>query len=141
MCRAVDMTAAGSVPRTPQNEEGASYAAKITKEDCEIDFDKPSRDVYNMIRGLAPYPGAFTRLPDGRVLKATAAKPSGKCPAAAPGKVVGTDGGAICVACRDGSIDITEVIPEGRSKMDSSSFIRGRGISEGDLLGKGVPSA
>ena len=136
MCRAVDMTAAGDVPRTPQPEDGASYAAKITKEDCEIDFDKPSRDVYNLIRGLAPYPGAFTYLPDGRVLKITGAKLSDASPAAAPGTVVGTAGGGIRVACRDGSVDFTEVVPEGRSKMDSSSFIRGRGIFEGDLLGK-----
>lgn len=132
MCRVVDMIRAGSVPRTPQPEDGATYAAKITKEDCIIDFTKTAREVRDLIRGLSPFPGALTTLPSGRLLKIIAAVPAeghGE-----PGTVISTDG-AVRVACRDGAVDLTEVVPEGKGRMDAASFVRGRGVFTGDVLG------
>ncbi|MBR6916297.1 MAG: methionyl-tRNA formyltransferase [Clostridia bacterium] len=133
MCRVADMTRAGCVPRTPQPAEGATYAAKITKEDCFIDFTKTAREVRDLIRGLSPFPGAVTTLPSGRLLKVTRASIFQERKGV-PGEVVGTDG-AIRVACADGSVDFTEVIPEGKGRMDAASFVRGRGVSAGDVLG------
>ena len=133
MCRVADMIRAGRVPRTPQPAEGATYAAKITNEDCFIDFTKTAREVRDLIRGLSPVPGAVTTLPSGRLLKVTRASISPERKGA-PGEVIGTDG-AIRVACADGSVDFTEVIPEGKSRMDAASFVRGRGVSAGDVLG------
>ena len=133
MCRVVDMIRAGSVPRAPQPEEGATYAAKIAKEDCIIDFTKTAREVRDLIRGLSPFPGALTTLPSGRLLKVTGASLSGGgC--GEPGEVISTDG-AIRVACADGAVDLTEVVPEGKGRMDAASFVRGRGVFVGDKLG------
>lgn len=133
MCRVVDLIRSGSVTRTPQPSDGASYAEKITKEDCILDFTMPAKAVYNKIRGLSPFPGAVTSLPGGRLLKITGASlASGGN--GQPGEVTGISG-SIRVACADGAVNITEVIPEGKSKMDAASFIRGRGVSCGDLLG------
>ncbi len=133
MCRVVDLIRSGSVPRTPQPEDGATYAAKITKEDCVIDFSGTAREVRDMIRGLSPFPGAVTTLPDGRLLKVTGVSlpVGGK---GTPGEVISTDG-AIRVACADGAVDLTEVVPEGKGRMDAASFVRGRGVFAGDKLG------
>ena len=133
MCRVVDLIRAGKISRTPQPETGATYAAKITKEDCALDFGKPAREVFNKIRGLSPFPGAFTTLPSGRLLKVTGVKLADGG-AGEPGTVLSSDG-AIRVACADGAVDITEVVPEGKSRMDAASFIRGRGVFTGDRLG------
>ena len=133
MCRVVKTAREGTLPRTPQPAEGATYAAKITKEDQKIDFSSPAGTVHNVIRGLSPYPGAFTSLPGGKLLKVTASRVADGS-AAPPGTVTSLSGG-ITVACGGGSVILTEVIPEGRSKMDVEAFIRGRGVAEGDVLG------
>ena len=133
MCRVVDMIRSGSVPRTPQPEDGATYASKIAKEDCIIDFTKTAREVRDLIRGLSPFPGALTTLPSGKLLKVTGASLSDEV-CGEPGEVISADR-AIRVACRDGAVDLTEVVPEGKGRMDAASFIRGRGVRAGDKLG------
>lgn len=124
----------GSASRTPQPEDGSTYAAKIENRDCALTFDKPLTEVYNHIRALSPVPLAVTTLPDGRTLKLLAAKMTDKRTNEAPGTVVSTDGGKIAVACADGVIAITGVQPEGKAKMDAASFVNGRGIAVGDRL-------
>ncbi|MBR6916352.1 MAG: methionyl-tRNA formyltransferase, partial [Clostridia bacterium] len=103
------------------------------KEDCIIDFTKTASEVRDLIRGLSPFPGALTTLPSGKLLKVTGASLSdgGR---GEPGEVISADG-AIRVACREGAVDLTEVVPEGKGRMDAASFIRGRGVRAGDKLG------
>ena len=73
MRRVVKTARHGTLPRTPQPAEGATYAAKITKEDQKIDFSSPAGTVHNVIRGLSPYPRRKTsqsdRLPGRRRLR------------------------------------------------------------------------
>lgn len=133
MCRVVKTAREGTLPRTPQPAEGATYAAKITKEDQKIDFSLPAKAVHDLIRGLSPYPGAFTALPGGKLLKITGSRVA-EGVSAAPGTVTSLSDG-ITVACGNGSVTLTEVIPEGRGKMDAMSFVRGRGVAAGDVLG------
>ncbi len=124
---------AGSITPVVQGE-GATYAAKIEKSDCIIDFSKPVREIHNLIRGLSPIPLAFTHTPDGKLLKITESrifsmeKADAKC-----GAVISTDG-EIRVACGDGVISILGVVPEGKGKMRASDFINGRKIAVGDVL-------
>lgn len=131
----------GTAQRTPQSEDGATYAKKITKEDCLIDFGKSAREVHNLIRGLSPVPLAFTHTPDGKLLKVLASERvdatevtdvmTGK----APGTVISLDGGRISVLCGDGNlVAISRVLPEGKGRMPAADFIRGRKIAVGDLL-------
>ncbi len=132
MCEAVDRLADKTAERTPQAEVGMTYAAKITKEDCHIDWSHSAEEIYNQIRGLAPAPCAFTHTPDGKLLKVTGAVMCDKTDST-PGKVLSLSDG-ITVACRDKSLTITGVIPEGKGRMSAEAFINGRKISAGDVL-------
>ena len=145
---ALDALAAGNAPRTPQAADGATYAEKITKEECLIDFSRPSAEILARIRGLSPAPLALTHGADGKSIKILAARagdgadPFGIYPAlhtasAAPGTVIALSDkgeGGITVATGDGEIVIVRVTPEGKGAMNAADFIRGRRVSIGDLL-------
>lgn len=119
-----------------QDDSRASYAAKIEREDCELDFSLSARRVHDRIRGLSPFPLAFTHLPSGRLLKVTSSEllPPTDVPEEAPaGCVVSLEGG-IVVRCGDGCLRLTGVLPEGKGRMSAADFVRGRGVSVGDML-------
>ena len=125
---------AGTIEREPQDSALATYAAKINKEDCALDFSKDARTLHNLIRGVSPFPLAFTHMPDGKLLKITSAevcREDGNYGKA--GEVIGVDGG-ILVACGNGTLNITGVLPEGKPRMKASDFVRGRKINVGDIL-------
>jgi methionyl-tRNA formyltransferase len=132
----IDLIERGEAVRVPQDETLATYAKKITKDDCLLCFDGSARDLHNLIRGLSPFPLAFTHTPDGKLLKIietrvaddTREHSEDEC-----GKVLSTDNG-IEVACKTGSIRILRLLPEGKSRMSAEDFIRGRKISVGDKL-------
>lgn len=124
----------GSAKRIPQDDSLATYAAKITKDTCAIDFSKDARTVHDLIRGLSPIPLALTHTPDGKLLKILKAEILSKDGTLGKaGEVISLDGG-ICVSCATGGIRILKVLPEGKSRMDASDFIRGRKITVGDIL-------
>ena len=132
--KTLDGLARGEIERTPQNGERATYAAKITKEDCLISFDKSAKEVHDLIRGLSPIPLSFTHTPDGKLLKITSAHIADKTtPHENAGEVLSTDGG-ITVACKIGAITLTGVLPEGKQRMSASDFVRGRKVGTGDIL-------
>lgn len=133
LLKAIEKYEKGDVTYTPQPEE-FTYAEKITKQDCLIDFGKSAKEVHNQIRGLSPIPVAFTKTMDSKILKVTKSHTSpanfgGEC-----GEVVSLNGG-IYVKCKDGVIVLDEVVPEGKGKMSALSFINGRKINVGDKLG------
>ena len=139
MCETIDALLDGTVTRTPQPEEGASYAAKIGKEDEALDFSRDAESLRNQIRALSPAPLASTTTPDGRGLKIAQAALGGDCPDTEPGLVteVGSKGeGYVRVACGKGSLLITKLVPEGKKNMSAGDFVRGRKIAAGDLLGR-----
>ncbi len=127
---------AGTLVATPQDETLATYAAKIEKADCLIDFSADAHTVHNRIRGLSPMPLAFTHTPDGKLLKVPSAR-RGRSPScgtqAAPGTVLSLEDG-IEVACGQGSVILTSVTPEGKGRMSAADYIRGRKLTVGDIL-------
>ena len=124
----------GTAKRIPQDDSLSTYAAKITKEDCVIDFSLDAQTIHNQIRGLSPIPLAFTHTPDGKMLKVVEARLcSCNGEGAAAGQVISLDDG-ITVACGTGCIRITKVLPEGKSRMNATDFIRGRKVNIGDIL-------
>ena len=124
----------GTAKRIPQDDSLSTYAAKITKEDCVIDFSLDAQTIHNQIRGLSPIPLAFTHTPDGKMLKVVEARLcSCNGEGAAAGQVISLDDG-ISVACGKGCIRITKVLPEGKARMNANDFIRGRKVSVGDIL-------
>ncbi len=127
----------GTLIAQKQDASLATYAAKIEKEDCVLDFARPAGALHNQIRGLSPIPLSFTHTPDGKLLKVLASRVSAvPCPAGATaGTVISLDGGVITVACGDHTaLDILRVLPEGKGRMEAGDFIRGRKISGGDVL-------
>ncbi|MBQ8331767.1 MAG: methionyl-tRNA formyltransferase [Clostridia bacterium] len=125
---------AGTAKRIPQDGTLATYAAKITKEDCLLTFDTDAQTLHNRIRGLSPIPLAFTHTPDGKLLKITEAtvQENGETHGR-PGEVLSLEGG-ITVACKQGSVTILGVLPEGKSRMTADAFVRGRKLQVGALL-------
>ena len=118
----------------PQDHALATYAAKIEKEDCRIDFSRSAADVHNQIRGLSPIPLAFTHTPDGKMLKVIASERCEKTTDATPGTVVSLADGRITVACSTGTVALLTVLPEGKKRMSAADFINGRKINVGDVL-------
>ena len=130
----IPMLKDGTAVRTPQEDELSSYAKKITKEDCLVDFSKDSQTVHNLIRGLSPVPLSFTHTPNGKILKLIDSKIADtKTPHTCVGEVISLDG-RLEIACAKGSVYIDKVLPEGKSRMSAADFIRGRNISLGDIL-------
>ena len=138
MCEVIDRTNSGTITREKQSDEGASYAAKIEKEDTVVDFSRPAAEIVNLIRGLSPMPCAMTKTPDGKILKLTTARAIDEATSAEVGTVVklSTVGdGEIVISTGKGLLSVSGVIPEGKKRMSSADFIRGRKVSEGDILG------
>ena len=112
----------------------ASYAKKVEKEDCKLNFALSAKKLDFIIRGVTPIPGAFCYL-NGKMLKINKAVPTDK--KAEIGKVSAIDEkgeGSFLVGCGEGSLLVTSVIPEGKGKMSAGDFIRGRKIALGDIL-------
>lgn len=131
------------IEATPQDDDAATYAPRITREDARVDWSEPARDVANRIRGLDAVPGAWTRLGDAelkvyrpRVESAAGSGPDG--PAGEPGVVLEVDPAnpeqGMLVACGSGAVWLREVKPEGRRRMTTADWLRGRGASPGDRL-------
>jgi methionyl-tRNA formyltransferase len=124
----------GEAERIPQDHSLATYAAKIEKTDCRLDFSMSADRLDCIIRGTTPIPGAFGYL-KGKMLKINKARPvKGK---GVPGEVIAIDDkgeGSITVACGEGALVVTAVIPEGKGKMTAGDFIRGRKIALGDII-------
>ena len=125
----------GEATYTKQGED-FTYAEKITKQDCYVDFTLSAEATHNQIRGLSPIPLAYTKGADGKILKIVKAHISDKnAENAKIGEVVSLDG-AICVKCAQGVIALDVIVPEGKGKMLAKDYINGRKISLGDILGK-----
>lgn len=107
----------------PQSDE-LKHAPKIFKEDCKIDWNKSSAMIHNLIRGLSPYPTAFTLLND-KTLKIFKAEPEEKEPGIAAGGFL-TDGKTyLKFATKDGFIKLLDIQFEGKKRMLIEDFLRG----------------
>lgn len=134
LLRVIDMLEDGTAQRIPQDDSLSTYAKKITKEDCLIDFSKSAKEVHDLIRGLSPIPLAITHTPNGKLLKVIESRVADSCTEHAEhGRVLSVDDG-IEVACAKGSVRILRVLPEGKARMNASDFVRGRNVSVGDIL-------
>lgn len=107
-----------------QNSRLLKHAPKIFTETCKIDWNKPVNEVYNLIRGLAPYPAAFTFLQEKK-LKIYKAEKIFEQPTEEPGKFKTDNKNYLQFACADGYIAVMELQLEGKKKMDTAAFLRG----------------
>jgi methionyl-tRNA formyltransferase len=130
--RALAMLERGVLAFTTQAEAGVTYAHKIDKAEARIDWRKPASDVHNLIRGLAPFPGAFFEadlckgLERVKVFRTRIAHGAGM-----PGRVL-DDG--LTIACGEGAIRLLVVQRSGKAPMPAGEFLRGARLSRGTLL-------
>lgn len=108
----------------PQDDSIACDAPKIFSGDCMIDWNLSSEKVLNLIRGLSPYPGAWTKL-DGKTFKIFKAFKTEVNFQSKPGKIMTDTKSFMEINCSDGLINLLEVQMEGKSKMDIKSFLNG----------------
>jgi methionyl-tRNA formyltransferase len=120
---AIDAIAAGTAKPVDQPKDGATYAAKIKKEEALIDWSKSAVDIDRHVRAFNPWPIAETRW-NGQQLRIWEAVPLDKKSSAAPGTVVATSSEGIEVATGNGTLQLTRVQAAGRKAMPAADFLR-----------------
>lgn len=103
------------------------HAPKIFTDTCRIDFTKTAREVHNLVRGLSPYPGAFTML-NGKTLKIYSGNVVIDSHTRKPGDVVSDNKTFLRFACSDGYYEVMELQLEGKKRMKAEDFLRGNPI-------------
>ena len=117
----VQVILSGEVSLATQDDSRATKAPKIFKEDGKIDWSKNARDIHNQIRGLSPYPGAWTTFNGGqiKIFKSRLCEGVGQ-----PGELLEV-GRKLCVACGEGAVELLELQQENRRRMNAEDFLRG----------------
>ena len=133
MLEGVDLVKAGNAPKIVQDESNATYESWCKKEDAEIDWSKPAQDVYNLIRGTNPAPGAWTTHAGKTLQIFDSAKLDDA--AGAPGEVVDVSADGIAVAAAGGGILVKRVRAEGGQKVAAGEFATEAGLAKGERLG------
>ncbi len=126
--KTIDGLMEGTVERIPQNDEEATYAPTVDREDGRIDWTKSSWEIHNIVRGCNPFPGAFGIL-NGEKIKIWRTELAFEKRGGLPGEIVSADKYGIKVVCGNGVIRITELQTEGSKRMDAASFLNGHKIS------------
>jgi methionyl-tRNA formyltransferase len=133
MVRALAALSRGALAFTPQPEDGVTYAAKIQNEDSRIDWARPAQAVHDQVRGLSPFPGAYSLVDLGRgperlkILKTRLAEGSG------PAGEALDDG--LTVACGQGAVQVLQVQRAGSRAMSAAEFLRGVPVRAGARFG------
>jgi methionyl-tRNA formyltransferase len=127
----------GSVRAQSQDDSLASSAPKIFREDCSIDWNKPSQQVHDFVRGLSPSPCAWTMLHRKvlRIYRTSIAESAELLPGTKAGEIVDVRPDRALVRTQTGVLALEEVQQEGRKRMGVPEFLRGTTLSIGDRLG------
>lgn len=129
LAETIDLLASGSdFELIKQDDSMATPAPKIFRDDCLIVWTKPAGVIHNQIRGLSPYPGAFTKF-QSKLFKVFSAKLTGHASASTPGTLL-AENKRLYVNCADNMIELLSVQPEGKRRMSAPEFLAGHpGIS------------
>lgn len=112
------------IPQAHLPEAEIKHAPKIFKENCQINWQQPLEKIHNLVRGLSPYPTAWTLL-KGKNLKIFKAVKEHTTPAVAPGEVITDHKTYLKFAATDGYLVLQEIQLEGKKKMEIEAFLRG----------------
>jgi len=133
---------AGTATRTKQDDSKSSYAKMLTKDMGNLDFNQDAVVLERLIRGLNPWPSAYTRLKE-KVLKVYEAKvlsetdvESLDAKQAESGSVIAVDKKSFVVRCGKGALRIMNLQLEGKKRMDTAAFLLGYKIEVGETLGE-----
>jgi methionyl-tRNA formyltransferase len=128
MVRALGALERGGVTPVPQSEDGATYAKKIGKEEARIDWTRSAREIDCHIRGLSPWPGAWTEA-RGERLKILHAMPV--LDRGSPGEVITDD---LVIGCGEGALKLLKVQRPGKGVMDAREMVKGFALPPGTIL-------
>lgn len=125
---------AGELAPVPQDHEAATYAPMLSKTDGSIDWNRSAQLVHAHVRGMTPWPGAYTSLGDKTIkvhrCRVHAGESSGH-----PGEIVLADRSSVVVACAEGLVELQTVQLPGKKAMDAGAMVLGRTLRQGDRLG------
>ena len=125
--------AAGTIVPEKQDPAQATYAPLLKKEDGLIDWSRPAHAIHNRVRGMQPWPGAYTafRGQPLHIWRTRVGRDAGGRP---PGSVAGVR--PLLIACGEGTLELVEVQVEGRKRMSATDFANGQRLSENEILGE-----
>ena len=137
LARALPDYLEGRLQPVPQDPEQASYEPMLKREMGEVDWSRPARELACRVRGLNPWPCAFTDMPGGR-LKLYLARAVDCDAAAAPGTVIlSSPKAGLMVRCGEGALEILEMQAPGGKRMAAKAYLMGKRIEVGTRLGNG----
>lgn len=122
-----------SLQPRPQDEAKASYFPLLTKEMGRIDWKRGAQEIVNLVRGVNPWPGAYTEMPGGtlKIWQAEIAAGGGR-----PGEILAADGKTgLIIGCGAGAIGVRSMQAPGAKRMDSRDYLRGKPMQVGEILG------
>ena len=125
----------GIVTRTPQDHSKSTYAKMLDKKMGNIDFSKSAEEIERLIRGLNPWPSAYTSY-SGKTLKIWKAEVMDKDYDGSYGQIVDKTKKAIIIKTGQGALAITELQLEGKKRMTTEAFLCGAGFDLGEILGQ-----
>ena len=133
MVRALAALGRGGLSFREQSTEGVTYARKISNDECKIDWSASAQAIHDHIRGLAPFPGAYTMIDLGKgpervkILRAARAEGAG-----APGQILDD---ALTIACGNGALRLLDLQRAGAKALPADLFLRGVSLSAGQRIG------
>jgi len=131
----VNLIAAGQAPRKSQEHQEATYAPLLQRKDEEISWQRDADQIHNLVRGMNPWPGAYTTL-QGQILKVWQTSLAQADAAGRPGRIVEIHPRkGIRVACGRGSLWLTEVQLQGSKRMSGADYARGHRLAADMVLG------
>ncbi|WP_417523013.1 methionyl-tRNA formyltransferase [Marinovum sp.] len=120
----------GDLTPEPQPDEGVTYASKIDKAEAAIDWTRPAEEIDRQIRGLSPFPGAWTTAEGTRIKLLMSELAAGQ---GTPGTLLDD---RITVACGDGAVRLLSLQRAGKAAQDAETFLRGMSLPRGLILGE-----
>ncbi|MEG1727066.1 MAG: methionyl-tRNA formyltransferase [Acidaminococcaceae bacterium] len=135
LLKVIEMIEAKTLVPEIQNDVQATYASLLTRAMEKIDWAQPALNIHNKVRGFNPWPGTYTQLPNGKVLKLWQTRVlADSYPQVKPGTVVTLEKDYFVVACGQQSLAVLEVQPESKKRMSAGVFSNGHGIQVGDVF-------
>lgn len=123
----------GTAVRTPQDDSQSCYASMLTKDMGDIDFTRPAEQIELLVRGLQPWPCAYTRI-GGKNVKIYGAIVVSREENVQPGEITMVTKKAFAIACGQDALQITRLQPEGKKPMDAAAFLAGNKLVAGQHI-------
>ncbi len=126
LLESIDLVLGGEAPRIPQDDSKATFARHLGPGEDAVNWNCGKDAVHNLVRGLSPRPGAVTSFRGKRIKVWETCSLDGLYQVGEPGAILGIEGDALVVSCKDGVIGVSEVQPDGKKVMSGKAFYLGR---------------